>query len=718
MSPASAQAAVFKGDAFVRFTGTGGATVDFALRTENVDGTGANRTTWELDAGSSVTLYFQTADSNGAILVPNIPDGDGTDSCALRVYYETGATNLVRTLYSGPTCPTDGQSYTFYGTSDGTSGGSPRAGTLRLYVDVVETNELTDNYDIDSDTNGDQGAIRSNVVVSDFTKNVYPAGSKYAYGTASNETMTFTASATDRYADRNIETFQINTRRNSNDALIENGGSQEWGTEGATADSFVADNTYDSSETTYDAEFEVLGSSGLLASEKWTAVSASSAIYKSATTAEKSALFVVDPRIYFSTDGTTASDNAISTYSVYNRGEVATSTFYLLNSQTEKLSRSMNLSVMNSGNTVESGPTSVTPSSTLYTFAYTIGSSDTAAADTTGSLKKLRASNTDQTKDSNNVFGVSSLYYIDAHPELDSTLNADDWPTEDANETTAGVIAADVFSFFAHVKNVRKDTNIDTSGSAITFTIKKPDASTRATQTSDTGTNGWTSNYDFPLESPAGSWSITSAVAFNGNSGTDSETLTFISPYTGNYAIGAVGWNQTYDINSTARFTIQTLKRDSDGIFQPTAADTAPTYRIRYWDGSAWQELVATTAMTVLGATATYEATYVIPNDSTWYGRKISVIFSATMSGTKISSSQEVKIVQPAVNWRGAWSSLTNYAAYDAVSYGGSSWRALVTNTNVTPTEGATWTILAQKGDTGATGAIGAAGATGTTGNN
>ena len=108
MSPASAQAAVFKGDAFVRFTGTGGATVDFALRTENVDGTGANRTTWELDAGSSVTLYFQTADSNGAILVPNIPDGDGTDSCALRVYYETGATNLVRTLYSGPTCPTDG----------------------------------------------------------------------------------------------------------------------------------------------------------------------------------------------------------------------------------------------------------------------------------------------------------------------------------------------------------------------------------------------------------------------------------------------------------------------------------------------------------------------------------------------------------------------------------------------------------------------------------
>ena len=38
------------------------------------------------------------------------------------------------------------------------------------------------------------------------------------------------------------------------------------------------------------------------------------------------------------------------------------------------------------------------------------------------------------------------------------------------------------------------------------------------------------------------------------------------------------------------------------------------------------------------------------------------------------------------------------------VQSGGSAWVAKLANTGVIPTEGATWTILAQKGDTGPTG--------------
>ena len=53
------------------------------------------------------------------------------------------------------------------------------------------------------------------------------------------------------------------------------------------------------------------------------------------------------------------------------------------------------------------------------------------------------------------------------------------------------------------------------------------------------------------------------------------------------------------------------------------------------------------------------------------------------------------------LNWKGAWDSAANYVVDDAVSSAGSSWRALRNNTNVTPVEGADWTIIAKKGDDG-----------------
>jgi len=63
--------------------------------------------------------------------------------------------------------------------------------------------------------------------------------------------------------------------------------------------------------------------------------------------------------------------------------------------------------------------------------------------------------------------------------------------------------------------------------------------------------------------------------------------------------------------------------------------------------------------------------------------------------------------------WRGAWSESTTYAALDGVTYGGSSWRAVAASTGQAPSEGAYWTILAEKGDKGDTGAAGQDGADG-----
>ncbi len=76
----------------------------------------------------------------------------------------------------------------------------------------------------------------------------------------------------------------------------------------------------------------------------------------------------------------------------------------------------------------------------------------------------------------------------------------------------------------------------------------------------------------------------------------------------------------------------------------------------------------------------------------------------------------------PGLTWRGAWSVSASYATNDAVQSGGSAWVAKLASTGVVPIEGASWTLLAQKGDTGpqgatgATGSLGPTGATGTTG--
>ncbi len=50
---------------------------------------------------------------------------------------------------------------------------------------------------------------------------------------------------------------------------------------------------------------------------------------------------------------------------------------------------------------------------------------------------------------------------------------------------------------------------------------------------------------------------------------------------------------------------------------------------------------------------------------------------------------------------RATWNSATAYVANDLVRYNGSTWLCLVDNTNVQPIEGATWTVFAQKGDSG-----------------
>ena len=68
------------------------------------------------------------------------------------------------------------------------------------------------------------------------------------------------------------------------------------------------------------------------------------------------------------------------------------------------------------------------------------------------------------------------------------------------------------------------------------------------------------------------------------------------------------------------------------------------------------------------------------------------------------------------LTWRGAWNIGTGYVADDAVISEGSAWIAMRVNTGVTPAEGADWTLLASKGDTGPQGSQGSQGVQGPTG--
>lgn len=69
---------------------------------------------------------------------------------------------------------------------------------------------------------------------------------------------------------------------------------------------------------------------------------------------------------------------------------------------------------------------------------------------------------------------------------------------------------------------------------------------------------------------------------------------------------------------------------------------------------------------------------------------------------------------RPGLNWKGAWSSTTVYKTSDAVSYLGSSWIAIVANTNSPPsTSNPNWNLVAQQGAAGAAGPIGPQGPAG-----
>lgn len=532
---------------------------------------------FDMDAGSSRDLLYELQRNEDPVRPTTL---------IIQIRYENTAT-VVRELHNGAQ-PADGAVFTFWATSDGTSTGSPRAGTFKIFMRAIRDGLTDYDFSVDGDTQCDagytctqytRGWIRGNIKIADCTRNAYPAGSAFAYGTAADEQATLTVTGSTRFGDDSRETVRIKTLRNSNAAVIETGATQEMNL-GSVAQAFTIDNTYDAASTSYDCQLEIMGTAAIT-TRPWTACATSGhgagvTCTSGATTARKQNVFTADPRIALDTDGVgtfaTSDGDLVSRVTnaagalveVFNRGETVYYETYLLNARDEKLSRSMTFAVRSAAGGTEDSQ-SLTPAANKYSATYAVAAADQASATAAGSAKTIRVSNTDQLKDSDSdQWFVSSLYQIDSHPELDSTLTQDDFPTEDATETHTYQISVDIAHIWCHVKTADKARNIDSSGTAVTVTVIRPDETVAQTNTRDTGSDGWTTSVvSFAPVAPGGVWKFRCAVSsFQGNSGTTDQQVDFVSSFTGNL-IGVIYANNTVEFGATHTLFVESIADDA-----------------------------------------------------------------------------------------------------------------------------------------------------------
>lgn len=333
---------------------------------------------WELSAGSSITFYYYERSSNG-----NPPD-----NVIIRAYYETGTGLLVREMANSNV--SSGTAFTFWATDDGTVTGAARTGTLRMYMRVSGGNGVTGtNYDVDSDgaqfalggayTAFDyaRGLVRANAKVSDIAVSVYPAGSTFAYGKASDESLTLTATHTQPYAVRGHEHVRIDALDGTVQQIA--GAEKDVGSGTTTTQQFTANSpNFDDAAKSYGAEFVPTGVAQLVPDSDpnmlWTTfVDDGVNVEQNGDNVRRQSFYNVDPRISFASVATGET--------IYNRGETASHQFELLNARSENLTRSVSWNIRDGAGTVLA---STSDTGATYSNSRVIGDTERATPDTVG----------------------------------------------------------------------------------------------------------------------------------------------------------------------------------------------------------------------------------------------------------------------------------------------------------------------------------------------
>lgn len=258
---------VFAGDAYTRSpaSATGGLLhFRLGLVADTTNQNGVHRSGWAITPGTLTTITFSTWTTG--ISPPLPPDGDGTDTCVGEIVQDNGAT-VETTLFTGTTCPANAATYSWTPTT---------AGTFRIRVRVVQSNELVNNYNINSDNGGihDKGALRIGLAVISLTHGGYPAGSTHAY-TVAGENIGVTHSHTAIAGGQSTTNAHLRITDASN-AAIKTSTVALTGT--SATDNFPVDDTFPAASTSAGAEIHIHPSfTSSLTGVRWTHVATATA---------------------------------------------------------------------------------------------------------------------------------------------------------------------------------------------------------------------------------------------------------------------------------------------------------------------------------------------------------------------------------------------------------------------------------------------------------
>lgn len=631
-----------------------------------------------MDSGACVTFYY--FDTTSGAVPPAAPN-----KVTIEVRLDNTGT-LGKGYLNSQAEPTNGQNFSFCATNDGNVTGTNRSGTYRIFATLVKDNGVggVGNYNINTDGTAsvgslvsfDRGALRARAFVETLTRGCVgcPSLTSFAYGPSGDETFFVRSKITTPNVDAGVE-----TGRNS----VVDSATKSIGESGATVDidtvsldqTFVIDQTFPSTSSPYVSAFTLVGNS-VLTGVRWTILASSGhtsgVVIIDSDSAFRNDTFSIDPGIRLDSDGSgtfATADQTDKSYvdtctgsliELFNKGETVCHEWYIFNSRGDQLTRSMTFQRYDSANVQCSNYGSITPSSGKYTKTTTLGTGSTclAAADTTGSTRYLKVTNTDQSYDSQTIFSVSSLlrfdedgtgspdsqvhtcysscpsseislfnrgetadfygflinargtqyqqsgvtwrledstgsqvnsqslshssgqyngasfaftasdkatadtvgdpyhwevekdgnsgisvtavvslsslYFLDSHLESDIVLTKDDFPTENANETLSFFIrsdgmggdASDTMSGWCHVKNVRKDQEIDTGSGQVSWSFVDPTTTVRSSGTDQTAADGWIpSPHSLLASTPVGNntWSWICSVSSSGNSGNNTQ---------------------------------------------------------------------------------------------------------------------------------------------------------------------------------------------------
>ena len=572
---------------------------------------------FELDAGASITV-------NSAIDIAAI---GGPVAGDIKMWVEFVADNVtaglgvgtirsVETLSNNPAVVgnTNGTAVTFFATSDGTSGGTPIAGTFRLRVRMEYGQVLPDatvgNYKADSDgianysesgtpnlwdfAEAHKGYLRSGADISAVAVSNTLGGSvpsPFAWPDslrlrATSDVVALTSSS--------VLTF---VAQSLNVATAVRTFTMTASTSSTSWDSSSDPHLDTTDPTTFGA---LIGppANSTLTGRPWTHFTTIPGGWTSrATDGTKTTKFdnrdayTYSSAITFNTRALTLNGSGVSLGTVTNFGlRTIGGTFKLQNARAEVLTSALTagdatVAVFSRDVVANSDQRELTkadgsgtrvalePSAAgVYTLASNIHyrgptstanrgtglDSDTAAHDTTGKTKKLKvlltATNGPSANDSVTFVGLSDLLRLHAHVQRNgTTLNKDSDPYTPTTDQTSLVISADLVEQWTFVGDV---LGVGVNAVACEQNILKPNGSQAQTDSSQSSdSTGWTvTASEFAAASPAGNWTARSRVELTNTGASGNYGDGSGSPF--GHKDATIGFTSAFTANSALSLTL------------------------------------------------------------------------------------------------------------------------------------------------------------------